>query len=177
MGRTSTEECKMAENEIAERWAELCRSAESAGAQSLRILEAALLKAMNDCASMEADRNRWVDVAGERALQVEGHRTTIDQLRARLTPPSPKHGLTRAHNLHIKNEAGQLIEVSVDYEIDQETGHIFALYVWLGNVEIMEMLRPWHDLAITKQIQARLDEDAAEMANEQRGIARKERGA
>jgi hypothetical protein len=165
----------MAENEIAERWAELCRSAESAGAQSLRILEANLLKAMNDCAAIEADRNRWVDVAGERALQVEGHRTTIDQLRARLTPPSPKHGLTRAHGLHIMGLDSRIIPVDVDYEVDEHG--VAPLYVWTGCHDIMGMLSPEQDMSLTRQIEQRISLDAAEYMDEQYGMARKESAA
>jgi hypothetical protein len=155
----------MTPNEIAERWAEMCRSAESAGAQALRILEAALLKAMNDCASMEADRNRWVDVAGERALQVEGHRMTIDQLRARLTPPSPLHGLVRVHGLHIIDSmSGKLREVCADYEEGPADGEVGLNAVWLGAHEIMSMITPEQDVALCKQILAHIEREEIEGA-------------
>lgn len=153
----------MTPKEIAERWADMCRSAESAGAQALRILEANLLKAMNDCASMEADRNRWVDVAGERGLQIEGHRTTIDQLRARHTPPRPKYKATRACGLHLIDDmTGKITAVDVDYNIDN--GAIVSTHVWLGAHDIMIFLAPEHDIRLAQQIEKRLKEEETEGA-------------
>jgi hypothetical protein len=132
----------MTEKEVAERWAEICRSAESAGKSALRIIEANLLRAMNDLAAMEADRNRWVDVAGERAA------TEL---------PAPLNGLVRAHGLHIIDSmTGKLREVAADYEVDHDDGVVQVLYVYLGAHEIMSLITPEHDLVLCKQIAARI---------------------
>jgi len=158
----------MTERQIAERWAEICRSAESAGRLALRILEGNLLKALQDNAVLTADRNRWVDVAGK-------HQMAAAELRAAAELPAPLHGVVRAHCLHIIDAmSAKLREVAADYEVDEGDGVVQVLYVWLGTHEIMSMITPAQDLALCAQIAARLAKESAKDAAELRAEARAE---
>lgn len=158
----------MTEKQVAERWAEICRSAESAGKSALRIIEAHLLKSLQDNATLAADRDRWVDVAGK-------HQVEAAKLRAAAELPAPLHGLIRAHTLHIIDSmTAKLREVAADYEVDADDGVVQVLYVWLGTHEVMSMITPAQDLALCKQIAARLAAESAEDAAELRAEARAE---
>jgi hypothetical protein len=123
---------------------------------------------------LERERHKsakWVDVVNVTQRQIEGNRTTIDQLRARLTPPGPKHGTTRMHHLHVMcPQTGSLIDVDVDYESD-DSG-ITPLYVWLGATDIAGFLDRSTEQRLIDQISKINAENAAEIRAEARAELR-----
>jgi hypothetical protein len=153
-------------HDVTDRWAEMCRSAQNAGASRMHLLEAHVLAAMQEC-------RRLGGALDKARHHIDTHLAAIEQLRARITPPDPVRGLTRAHGLHLLNEAGKLIPVDADFSVDEDEG-VQVEYVWIGAHDVAGMFWASHAERLADQITARLREDAAEQRAEQRGEARKE---
>jgi len=154
----------MTEREVSERWAEMCRSAEQTGHSALRVVESHLLTAMQDLERARHEARRWVDI-------VNTTQRNVEHLQALVTPPDPVRGLTRAHGLHLMNDAGKLIPVDVDYSVDEDDG-VSVEYVWVGAHDVSGMFWASHTELLAGQIAARIKEDAAEIRAEARAELR-----
>jgi hypothetical protein len=148
----------MTEREVSERWAEMCRSAEATGHSALRVVEAHLLQTMQDLERARHEARRWIDIVNITQRKVE-------HLQALVTPPYPVRGLTRAHGLHLLNEAGKLIPVDADFSVDEDEG-VQVEYVWIGAHDVAGMFWASHAERLAEQITARIKEDAADIRAE-----------
>jgi hypothetical protein len=133
-------------HEITDAWFDKISEASKAGPGALRVVETHLLAAM---------------------LEAERYKRQADELRAKLAPPDPARGLTRAHGLHLLNETGKLIPVDVDYSVDEDEG-IQVQYIWIGCHDVAGMFWASHAELLADQIAKRIKEDAAEQRAESR---------
>jgi hypothetical protein len=135
---------------ITDAWLDKISEASKAGSGALRVVETHLLTAM---------------------IEAERYKRQADELRAKLAPPDPARGLTRARGLHLMNEADKLIPVDADYSVDADEG-IQVEYIWIGCHDVAGMFWASHAERLADQIAARLREDAAEIRAEARAELR-----